>query len=46
VRRLSCSCDPLTKLNEGTPHRTNEKAAELRWRPLTILENEIAPATF
>ena len=44
-RRLSCSCDPLTKLAEGAPHRTNEKAAALRWRPLTICENEIAPAT-
>jgi hypothetical protein len=30
VRTLSCSCDPLTKLAEGTPHRTNEKAVALR----------------
>ena len=30
VKRLSCSCDPLTRLAEGTPHRTNEKAVALR----------------
>ena len=29
-RTLSCSCDLLTKLAEGTPHRTNETAVALR----------------
>jgi hypothetical protein len=30
VKKPSCSCDPLTKLAEETPHRTNEQAAALR----------------
>src|SRR5258708_39207253 len=43
TRKLSCSCDPLTKLGEGAPHRTNEGKIDkppvaLRWRPSTIWE--------